>query len=245
MARKSVLAKINFKYLGIALFLIAGSIAIGYYISSSVIIRDVAVHGSQMSDKDEIIDFLNNRVIGIHADSLNLNEIKNDVESRSYVKQSRIFISPTGRMTIEITEREPLALIMQGDSITMVDFEGVKMPIPNGNVPDLPLLFGFNALPLSDTLSTDAFKVTAEFLNTLKQHPLAFITISEVGWHKENGVVALSREQDITLIFGFENFQNRLEYWSGFYRDVAPRKGLASYRSLDFRYKGQIIAKNS
>ncbi len=244
MAAK-VIRKVNFTYLGIALFLIALSVGIGYYVASSVIIKEVSILGLEMTDENELREFLHDSVIGIHSDSLAISQLRYEINSRSYVQDSRVFISPTGRMAVEVTERKPIALLIQGDRMVLVDDEGVKMPLPSSPVPDLPLLFGFNALPLTDTLQTEAFKATANFLNTLHNHPIASLTISEVGWHAEHGVIALSREQDVQLIFGDDNFEDRIDYWSGFYQEVVPRKGLASYRSLDFRYRGQIIAKNS
>jgi cell division protein FtsQ len=231
-------------YLVIALIILGLSVGLGYHFSRDSKVEQIAVTGNHYTTSDQIIK---QAAIprGVFADSLDVMKVMENIEKLPWVREARLSMSPFGRMDISVTERRPIALLMQGDRLVYVDADGVKMPVIQGRPVDVPLLYGFPVAPLSETLHSDDFRKVADFLLAAEQEPAAHRTLSEIAWAGYEGVVALSHDNGIKLIFGSERFEERLKNWSAFYNTVIPEKGISHFQSIDFRYHGQIITQES
>jgi hypothetical protein len=96
---------------------------------------------------------------------------------------------------------------------------------------------------MSDTLQSEAFKTTAEFLTEVRSSKVSDATISEVAWTKDEGIVALTNQNGVKLIFGKDNFATRLRNWEAFYGEVVKKKGIEAMRTIDLRFEGQIVTR--
>ncbi len=229
-------------FLGIMIF--GGVWAGALYMAKNTTIGEVTVRGYHYTDLNDIIETAAIDT-GTHADSVNINQVLDRVESLPYIQRASVYISPLGRLELNVTERNPVAILTQGDALALVDRYGIKMPVPESNFPDLPLLFGFNVNPAGDTLRSESFRQAADFLWEVRNRKISGITISEVGWHPEDGVFALSSENGVRLIFGNEDFERRLDYWEEFYRQIVPVRGIHTFTRLDFRFRNQIVARET
>ncbi len=178
---------------------------------------------------------------GVSPDSLNYDVIRDQIEKIPFVKRARIKMNPGGTMIINITERDPIALLINGSHSSFVDAEGIKLSVKPGSLSMLPILYGFDVQPLSDTLNSDAFEKVSAFLVQLQNQLVANATISEVAWSDENGIVALTNNSGIKLIFGKEHYQRRLRNWEAFYAQVIPHKGVDKMQSVNLSFKKQIV----
>lgn len=231
-------------YLVVALVILGLSVGLGYHFSRDSKVEQVAVTGNIFTGSDQIIKQAAIPA-GVHADSLDVMKVMENIEKLPWVHEARLSMSPFGRMDISVTERRPIALLMQGDRSVYVDADGVKMPVIQGRPVDVPLLYGFPVAPLSEPLHSDDFSKVAAFLLAAEQDPAAHRTLSEIAWAGYEGVVALSHDNGIKLIFGSDRFEERLKNWTAFYNTVIPEKGISRFQSIDFRYHGQIITHES
>lgn len=182
---------------------------------------------------------------GISPDSLNFIDVINRVESIPYVHYADVNIEPSGKLLIRITERKPIALLADGNTKIYIDKDGIRLPLVLEKTVDVPILYGFKSKPMQDTLKSDAFITVRNFLLEMHQNPLSNATISEIGWTNNNGIIALTNENGVKLIFGKEDFKNRLRNWEAFYGKIIKTKGIASMRSVDLRFRGQIVTQES
>ncbi len=180
---------------------------------------------------------------GIHPDSVDISGIIHSIEQIPYVKQARISTSPGGTMTVDITEREPIAMLINGSQRAYVDADGIRLPHVLGKTPDVPLLYGFNAKPASDTLQSEGFMQASAFLQELRQRKAADATISEIAWNSSEGIIALTNENGVKLVFGNGEYSDRLRNWEAFYREVVRQKGIANIQTVDLRFDGQIVTR--
>lgn len=215
------------------------AVAAGLYWSRSVTIREVRYTGNNFVDKEELAEQAD-VPLGVRPDSVNFIEIINRIQQIRYVKYASIDVEPGGMLLIKVTERKPLALISDGTRKIYVDREGVKLPLILGKAVDVPILYGFPAEPVDDTLATESFAAVSTFLSEVRKHPLYNATISEVAW-TDDGVVALTQENGVKLMFGKTNFEQRLRNWKAFYAEVIRKKGINSMQSVDLRFKGQVV----
>lgn len=182
---------------------------------------------------------------GIKPDSLDMMSIINKIEEIPYVKFADVQVEPGGNLLIHVTERQPIALLADGEDKIYVDEDGMRLELILGKTVDVPILYGFRSKPMSDTLNSRSFGAVRDFLIEMRNSKVSNATISEVAWTKDQGVVALTNENGVKLVFGKNDFGTRLRNWEAFYGEIIRTKGIAGMRSIDLRFRGQIVTQES
>lgn len=95
----------------------------------------------------------------------------------------------------------------------------------------------------SDTLSSEAFVQIRDFLVSALNNPLGWTTISEIAFDPYDGVVALSHENGVKLLFGRNEFDIKLRNWEAFYADIISVKGINSMQQVDLRFTNQVVTR--
>ena len=225
-----------------AVFVLGLAVMAGLYWNSTMKVQGVQFEGNDFVSVQDLQ--LVEVPTGINPDSMNFGEIRNRFEELPYVKQADISVEPNGTINISITERQPVALLADDKKKIYVDSEGIKLPIVPGKTVDVPILYGFSATPMGDTLQSKAFKTVSDFLTAVRSNNVADATISEIAWSSSNdGIVALTNQNGVKLIFGKGDFDTRLRNWEAFYGEVIKQKGIEKMRSVDLRFEGQIVTR--
>lgn len=214
----------------------------GLYLEKNTRITDVAVTGNYFTDENTILESIDSPV-GLLADSLNYSEMYSSIRTLPYVDDVDIRMSFRGTLTFDISEVSPIALLTEGNQRVYVSKGGVKLPLKPEKTVDVPILYGFPASSVSDTLKSDAFQQVQQFLTAAKDDGFSWVTISEVAWNNREGVVALSHENGVKLIFGKDNFEQKMTHWRAFYTDVIAQKGIDSFHEIDLRFSNQIVTR--
>lgn len=226
-----------------AVLLVIGLSALaGVYWTRSATVKSVTYSGMHFVDREELEQAVTVPT-DIHPDSLDFIRLINSVERVPYVKQADVQVEPGGDLNIHVTERRPIALLADGEYKRYVDEDGIKLDIVPGKAVDVPVLYGFDAAASNDTLNSLAWIKTRAFLLTMRSDPVYDATISEVAWTRDEGVVALSHENGVKLVFGKDDFKTRLRNWKAFYGEIIRTKGIERMRSVDLRFKGQIVTR--
>ncbi len=228
-------------WIGGAILVLGLAVLAGLYWSSTMTVQQVRFSGNHFVSISELQKI--NVPTGMHPDSMDFGKIMNRFEQINYVKQADISVDPSGGLMINITERQPIALLADGNKKIYVDRHGVRLPLILGKNVDVPILYGFRASPLRDTLNSDAFKKVSDFLMTAQSKNVSNATISEVAWTQKEGVVALTNQNGVKLVFGKGDFATRLRNWEAFYGEVVKQKGIEAMRSIDLRFEGQIVTR--
>ncbi|GAB5410004.1 MAG: hypothetical protein BalsKO_23690 [Balneolaceae bacterium] len=214
------------------------------YWNRNVTINEVEIIGTYFSTPEKI-ELAADVPLGIQPDSLDLQALVARVEALNYVKKATPYIEPSGDLKITISERQPIALLVKGPDRVYVDADGVRLPILNGKTLNIPLVYGFHATVQKDTLKSDDFIQIRDFLVGAKANEFGWATISEVAFSKEEGVVALSHENGVKLVFGTNDFDTKLKNWEAFYAEVIRTKGIESMQQVDLRFKNQVVTRES
>jgi cell division septal protein FtsQ len=224
-----------------ALILIVG-FSIGYLRFKNVSAKRILVEGNFYTHEDDILRKAS-IPSDVSPDSVDLYAVVKRIEQLPFIKQADIAILPPSQLKISITERKPLALLLNGSKKALVDEEGLIMPQLFDKTPHVPLLYGFPIRAVNDTLKGKAFEKVASFLTALHQHEVGNATISEVAWSETEGVVAMSSHNGVKLIFGIENPTESLDSWEAFYAQIVPKVGIETLAEVDLRYRGQVITR--
>ncbi len=231
-------AKGRYVLLAVLLLIVAG--VVSYFNSKAFVIKQVTVDGEYYTPAEKII-----KQAGIPAninpDSLNFLAVINRVEKLPYVRQAFVRVIPPNTLHIQVEERQPAAMLIQGDNRMYVDTSGVRLPVMEGKVVNVPLVYGFKATGAGDSVRAKTFKTISHFLEKLQAHKLANVTLSEIVYTPDDGVVALTQNNGVKVIFGKSDFNERLAYWDAFYEQVVPKKGIDKFYYVDLRYQGQVV----
>lgn len=223
---------------------IGGGLALGWFYQSQITVRSLEVSGNHFTSESDILAAAS-ILIGTLSDSVRLMPAILRVEKLPYVQQAYIRISSAGRTYIRVSEREPIGLFINGTRRSYVDANGILLPIQPGKSADVPLVYGINWKSSADTLSGSAFRQVRDFLISARSMPVAWSTLSEIAWTPDEGIVALSHENGIRLVFGNDRFEDALRNWDLFYRQVVAVRGASSFSAVDLRYNGQIVTRES
>ena len=214
------------------------------YWNQNVTVSDVEIVGNYYTPAEEVL-LAADIPMGIKPDSLNLDAVIKRVESLNYVKSAAPYVEPSGDLTLTIKERTPIAMLVKGSNRIYVDAEGVRLAIVEGKTLDLPLVYGFNATLNADTIKTESFRQIRDFLVNARENEFGWATISEVAYSREEGVVALSHENGVKLLFGTNDFGVKLRNWEAFYSEVIRVKGIQTMQQVDLRFTNQVVTRES
>lgn len=221
---------------------LSGSLWLGYQALGSAEVTDIQVSGNYYATAEEITESLGAEP-GTPLDSLSYLELIDRVESLPYVHRADLEVSAAGRIRINVTERQPGALLAGGDMNSYVDYDGVRLPVVQGKSADVPLLYVPPSEISADSVSGEAFNTLSGFLKAVRSDRMVYNTISEIGYDRQEGVVALSDDNAVRLVFGHENFERRIRNWRGFYTEIIPEKGMRNMHRVDLRFENQVVTR--
>lgn len=225
-----------------SLFILGLGILAGTYWEMNSSISEVRFTGNHFTEDHELADVFE-APIGFHPDSVSYVGIIEDVLSLPYVKNAGIRVDARGRMFVEIEERKPIAMLIHEGNRVYIDGNGVKMPVILTKSVNVPLLHGFPDDGGTKILEGDEFDSIRDFLMAAQKNEFGWITISEVAYNPEEGVVALSHENGVKLLFGHEDFEQKMRYWETFYSEIIRKEGIDQFTSVDLRYRNQIVTR--
>lgn len=233
----------NVVWVLLSLALLTVAVLGGLYIEKNTRIDAVKFEGNYYTDTESLENALDSPV-GMLADSVAFDSLFMELKTLPYVENVSVSMGIRGTLTFNIYEREPFAMLVDGNKRVYLAEGGIKLPVVPEKVKNVPLVYGFSARDLKDTLKTDEYKQVEEFLIAAKENELVWITISEVSWNDSEGVVALTYENGVKLLFGRNQFEEKMKNWEAFYTDVISKKGMGSFSSIDLRFKDQIVTRN-
>jgi cell division protein FtsQ len=229
-------------WISASLFILGLGVLAGIYWEMNSNINEVRFTGNYFTEDNELAGTFE-APLGVHPDSVSFIEIIEAVQSLPYVKDAGIHVDAGGRMYVEVSERKPLAMLIHDGNRLYIDENGVKIPVILKKSVNVPLLHGFPAAAISDTLKGGEFEFIRDFLVAAEKNEFGWITISEVAYSPEEGVIALSHENGVKLLFGHDEYEQKVRYWEAFYSEIIKKRGISQFASVDLRYKNQIVTR--
>ncbi|MEM6263006.1 MAG: hypothetical protein AAGI38_10895 [Bacteroidota bacterium] len=230
------------------------ALANGY--QESIVCKDISVtihEGSDnafldMNQVKQIIGLDHGRdIIGERMSGIELFKLEEALKRNPYIEQAEVYKNLQGVLYVDVTLRKPVARVMSKRGSTFyVDAEGRKMPVTRQHVANLPLVRGYIAEKLTpvDTLKYRNLASVLPILRHLERDEFWAAQVAEIRIHKGGEVTLYPRIGRMKMEFGQpdrveEKFQNlRL-----FYAQVVDEIGWKKYRSVNVKYRGQVVGK--
>lgn len=175
---------------------------------------------------------------------LDLKRVAEQIEKNPWVETLRLRRHFPSTLTIELTEREPVAVVNMG-YLYYLDSKGeIFKPLTEGDRLDYPIFTGITEEDLGkDPAGTKAMISTALGIMDLLRKGTTFRleNVSEIHLDKGYGYTLFTAEGGIPVKLGNGDFQAKLARLSRIYGDLAAQSSALEY--IDLNYSDKIVVK--
>ena len=204
------------------------------------------------ADVKKFLDREYGTYIGMPLDSLNLVKIEEIVDSRSAVMKSQAYVTKDGTLHVDVTQRSPVVRFQKRDGGFYADAEGYIFPLQNsyashvqiidGNIP-LAANSGYKG-SISDKAEMEWFRRMMGLVNYIENSKTWKGKIVQIHV-ADNGDIALipRKGREMFIIGQPTSLEEKFEKMGKYYKVIIPEKGNDAYRTVDLRYRGQIVCK--
>ena len=208
-------------------------------------LKNIEVSSAKRLNREEIL-----ALAGVEAGQdlarMNLKRMGEQLSRNPWVETVRIHRYFPDRLSITITEREPVAIINMG-YIYYLDKKGTVFKVLNqGDKLDYPVVTGFSEEELSSNPvgTGEALKTTCELLGILREKG-AFILadVSEIHYDKGYGFTLFTASGGLPIKVGSGDFTAKVDRFARIYRELMAERPSLQYIDLD--YNDKIVVKKS
>lgn len=192
-----------------------------------------------------ILEERETELIGEKMGEIALRDIEQNLLNNPFIKKAEVYKSNSGVLNVEVAIRKPIArLINNSGNYIYLDEEGHKFPDSRLHSARVPLIRGDFEETVADTFVCETLEAAMPVLKYIQHNKFWNAQVSEIAIMTSGEMRVYPQVGDMYIEFGFPNrivekFDNVLE----FYQQVVPKVGWEKYKSLNVKYKGQVVAK--
>lgn len=208
------------------------------------------------SDVREFIESYDIGIQGYPLKEINIRDLEDKLERSPYVKNAEVFSDVSGRLSIDIFQREPLLrIISEGGNGIYIDHEGFLLPLSE-NYSALIMLASGN-IPYPDELgkhaSIEAFSTKEKsryhhlvelysFARYISAHPFWSNQIVQIYRNRIGEYELIPRVGAHQILFGsMDNYEIKLRNLEALYKQGLGRYGWNTYNKINLKYSNQVI----
>jgi cell division protein FtsQ len=221
----------------------------GYYLYRAIShislfkLDTIEVTRNHTIDSREIIALANVRA-GDDLLRLNLGKIGEQLEKNPWIESVRVKRYFPHTLTVDVTEREPVAVINVG-YLAYLDTKGtVFKPLNDGDSLNYPIITGLS----EDDLTRDpgetarVLRETVKLITLLKQGELFWLDdVSELHYDKGFGFTLFTVLGGIPVRLGTDGYGDKLSRLARIFKELQPQMLTLEY--IDLNYTDKIIVK--
>lgn len=238
--------KISFNIIIIAMMLML--MLIWFWKNEAFELKAVKIQGNCFVSKEDIFE---RAKIDFSKDifKIDTGEIEARILTHPMIDKVSVNRFLPSALKIKIGERDLIAVI-SGSEISAVDKEGsILTQFPTESVYDLPAITGFHFQQDSANFRSpdepEKVQQAVDILNELKTADLLlYHEISELNYSRNHGFIFYLKEKNLPIIFGRDNFSQKLMYFSTIYHHLLREDDLKKIAIIDVRFDDQVVVKS-
>ncbi len=182
------------------------------------------------------------------ASLVNEDQVERALEENLFVKNAEVLLTANSDIKINIEQRVPILRVVDKLGVQYyLDKEGAKVPlsrhftartlVATGNIPPHTPEF----LTLKDNLMKDLFDLT----NFILEDPFWKAMIEQVHVNMANEFVLVPKVGDQTILLGKldTSVEAKFKKLRTFYEEGFSREGWQKYKTIDLRFKNQVVCE--
>ena len=194
--------------------------------------------------------FLNQNIVEvflqdqISSDSflVDLDDLEKKLSSNPHVRDIKVYKDLVGNINVEVEQFEPIARIVSGiNSKKYIDSQGNLFPISSNFSERVILIHMNNDLDINNKnlkFSKDLMKM----INFINGDNFFSKIISEIEIKSNKNIVIHPQFSKQKFIFGYpDKLEEKFKKIMLFYNNIAPTKGWNTYKTVNVKFKNQII----
>lgn len=203
----------------------------------------IEVSRMRQLSRDEIVS-LTGAKLGDSLLKLELQHVAEQLEKNPWIEKLKVRRRFPGTLSIEITERVPVAVVNMG-YLYYLDAKGeIFKPLTEGDRLDFPVLTGITEEDLlKDADGTKKMLTTAlGIMDLLKKGRVFRLSdVSEIHLDKGYGFTLFTAQGGIPVKLGNSDFEGKLARFSRIYQELTTQ--LTSLEYVDLNYADKIVVK--
>ncbi len=163
-----------------------------------------------------------------------IKEIEQSISNHAAVKNANVYSDILGKICVDITQRNPIARVVEENDSYYIDEDGQRMPLSNHYTARTLVISGNVAVVNSEAL----FQI-AEYIY---KDPFWNAQIMQVHIEDNEDLTLIPRVGYHQIVFGeVESFEEKFSNLKLFYEKGISYKGWNNYSSINLKFKNQIV----
>jgi len=190
--------------------------------------------------------------IGQRLDSVRLDKVESIIEKKSSILKVDAYTTPDGYLNIKVYQREPAIRFLKGENGFYADDQGFVFPLQSdytsdvmqieGNIP-LTVENGFKG-ELKDEKQKEWLMEAIDLVNYMKGSGEWDKVFTRMVVNEEGDIVMYPREGNEKFVFGKPvDIEAKFGKIKDYYTAVVPAKGKDYYKTVNVKYKGQLVCR--
>ena len=233
----------NFIYVLTTLFIVV--IVIFSFKNNSSPIKEIVVNSeNKFLDRYQIESLITEKM---DKDSIikNANIIEKNILANPFVKEIKLYQDLSNKLIVDLVQYQPIArLVFENKKDFYIDLHGNIFPTSTKFSERVLLIHTADNInfDLKNINSTDYGKKIFTMINYIINDTFLSKIISEIDINYDKNIIIYPQVSKQKIIFGYpEQIDVKFDKLMLFYKKVLPAKGWNTYKTVNLKFKNQII----
>ena len=233
----------NFIYILITIFIVV--IVIFSFKKNSSPIKEIVINSeNKFLDRFQIESLITEKM---DKDSIikNVNIIEKNILANPFVKEIKLYQDLSNKLIVDLVQYQPIArLVYENKKDLYIDLHGNIFPTSTKFSERVILIHTADNInfDLKNINSTDYGKKIFTMINYIINDIFLSKIISEIDINYNKNIIIYPQVSKQKIIFGYpEKIDVKFDKLMLFYKKILPAKGWNTYKSVNLKFKNQII----
>jgi cell division protein FtsQ len=218
-------------------------------------IRETDIHitglgeNKNLISKEEVLKVIERRfgyqLNGIPMEDLDLPEIEKTLESDPFIQNADVYVDNRNKIHLEIEQRKPVLRIIDNNGLNYyLDAQGHKVPVSRHFTSRVTVATGHIPPYSQDFLTLEKSRLKdLHFLNQrILQDPVFAPMIEQISVDTKGEFTLVPKLGDQLIKMGNgEDLDGKFRRLTAFYKEAMNRAGWNTYKTVDVRFKNQVV----
>ena len=211
-----------------------------------VLVREVVVSGNKLLGSGDL-DQLTEGFIGVPIENVDEAGLAGRIEALPYILKADVRREMNGIVRIMIEERSPLALVMKGQKVLVMDSHGYILPYRELNSPSMSFRVHGVKTSFAESRREKAdekdLSIVKEMIGALDASDYARLLFRELFLERKNGTYfSVAGSPTVFLVGNDGGYKEKLKKFEIFWQKVLAKQGLDGFEKVDLRFADNVYA---
>jgi cell division protein FtsQ len=179
--------------------------------------------------------------------TVEIERLERVLEKDPLVLNADVYLDARDMVRVSVTQREPIIRIIDKDGWNYyLDKNGKRMPLSKHFTARVIVATGQIPAYVPDFLQREKHLLRQLLLlsRDIREDEFLYVMIGQIFVSSNGDFILAPLIGDQKIVFGkYEDARDKLQNLKVFYREAMPYEGWRKYRSIDVRFRGQVICK--